>query len=130
MVGNCLGITFQFWFKTPPFSSLCNYSLHYLTQTINFPTQVRKLSEFSFLISRQLRYKTSKKFSQDVLTHFRTIPFIPGAKMWYLLYVIELVSPSVSCEISPRQTSASRATEEAKSIALLAAETPLLFNTL
>lgn len=88
-----------------------------MAQTIcYFPTQVRQSSEFSFLVSTQLKYKIFFFFFQDVLTHVRTIPFIPGAKMWYLLYVIELALASVSCEISPRQTSASRATEEAKTI--------------
>lgn len=50
------------------------------------------------------------------LTHVGAIPFILGTKIWYLLYVTEFIAASIFCEILPWQTSASRATEEAKTI--------------
>lgn len=69
-------------------------SLHYVISLLFgpncFPTQVRKLSEFSLLVLTQLKYKIYF-FPQDVLTHVGAIPFILGTKIWYLLYVIEFI---------------------------------------
>lgn len=119
MVGNCINGQVLFLH----FNLKHLLSLHYVIALLFGPnyflTQVRKLSEFSFLVLTQLEYKIYIFFfPQDVLTHVGAIPFILGTKIWYLLYVTEFIAASIFCEILPWQTSASRATEEAKTTAL------------